>query len=556
MAFPITVTYTFGTQTGSVPLSYLDTNFSNITTGVNAISSGGNALATPVLGTPISGTLTNCTGYTTANLSGTLATTKGGTNLTAYTTGDIIYASASNTLSTLGIGSLNQVLSVSAGGIPTWRTLTSSGTVTTVSVVSANGFTGTVANATTTPAITLTTSITGVLKGNGTAISAATAGTDYLAPPSGTALLKANSGGALANATAGTDYSAGTSALGTGILKSTTSTGALSIAVAGDFPTLNQNTTGTAANITATSNSTLTTLSSLSLPGSQVSGNISGNSANVTGTVAIGNGGTGQTTANSALNALLPSQTSNSGKVLSTDGSNTSWIAVGGSGTVTSVSGTGTVSGISLSGTVTTSGNLTLGGTLDLSSPPAIGGTAPASGSFTSLSATSKSDTGVLATNSGLTANTTVTNQATFTTGGLTLLNQTATAGSVWRVRAYGQFTSASSATARTAQIACFWGATQLPSIAVTVVTTTVQTTQWQAEFTLSATSTTAIWTTGQIINKISSNNANFLGLDGATPASTTVTAGAQTLDLRVRVSTAIAAESWIVQQVTMERLE
>ncbi|NDB58386.1 hypothetical protein EB001_08060 [bacterium] len=556
MAFPITVTYTFGTQTGSVPLSYLDTNFSNITTGVNAISSGGNALATPVLGTPISGTLTNCTGYTTANLSGTLATTKGGTNLTAYTTGDIIYASASNTLSTLGIGSLNQVLSVSAGGIPTWRTLTSSGTVTTVSVVSANGFTGTVANATTTPAITLTTSITGVLKGNGTAISAATAGTDYLAPPSGTALLKANSGGALANATAGTDYSAGTSALGTGILKSTTSTGALSIAVAGDFPTLNQNTTGTAANITATSNSTLTTLSSLSLPGSQVSGNISGNSANVTGTVAIGNGGTGQTTANSALNALLPSQTSNSGKVLSTDGSNTSWIAVGGSGTVTSVSGTGTVSGISLSGTVTTSGNLTLGGTLDLSSPPAIGGTAPAAGSFTSLSATSKDNTGVLATNSGLTANTTVTNQATFTTGGLTLLNQTATAGSVWRVRAYGQFTSASSATARTAQIACFWGATQLPSIAVTVVTTTVQTTQWQAEFTLSATSTTAIWTTGQIINKISSNNANFLGLDGATPASTTVTAGAQTLDLRVRVSTAIAAESWIVQQVTMERLE
>lgn len=49
--------------------------------------------------------------------------------------------------------------------------------------------------------------LTGVLKGNGTsAFSAATAGTDYLAPPSGTSILKANSGGALANATAGTDY--------------------------------------------------------------------------------------------------------------------------------------------------------------------------------------------------------------------------------------------------------------------------------------------------------------------------------------------------------------
>ncbi len=57
-----------------------------------------------------------------------------------------------------------------------------SGTVTTVSVVSANGFAGSVANATTTPAITLTTSITGILKGNGTAISAATDGTDYLSP--------------------------------------------------------------------------------------------------------------------------------------------------------------------------------------------------------------------------------------------------------------------------------------------------------------------------------------------------------------------------------------
>lgn len=54
-----------------------------------------------------------------------------------------------------------------------------SGTVTNVSVVSANGLAGTVANATSTPAITLSTSITGILKGNGTSISAGAAGTDY-----------------------------------------------------------------------------------------------------------------------------------------------------------------------------------------------------------------------------------------------------------------------------------------------------------------------------------------------------------------------------------------
>ena len=58
----------------------------------------------------------------------------------------------------------------------------STGTVQSVSVVSANGFAGTVATDTSTPAITLTTSVTGVLKGNGTAISAAVAATDYVAP--------------------------------------------------------------------------------------------------------------------------------------------------------------------------------------------------------------------------------------------------------------------------------------------------------------------------------------------------------------------------------------
>ena len=46
-------------------------------------------------------------------------------------------------------------------------------------------------------------------------------------------------------------------------------------------------------------------------------------------------GGTGQTTLNNALNAMLPLQTGNSGKILSTDGTNTSW-ASGGSGVSTS----------------------------------------------------------------------------------------------------------------------------------------------------------------------------------------------------------------------------
>jgi hypothetical protein len=93
------------------------------------------------------------------------------------------------------------------------KVASSAGGVSSVSVVSANGFAGTVATATTTPAITLTTSITGVLKGNGTAISAASAGTDYVAP-----------GGALGTPSSGTltsciglPISTGVSGLGTNV---------------------------------------------------------------------------------------------------------------------------------------------------------------------------------------------------------------------------------------------------------------------------------------------------------------------------------------------------
>jgi hypothetical protein len=119
-------------------------------------------------------------------------------------------------------GNSTKILSTD-GTNPSWIANTV-GTVTAVSVVSANGFAGTSSGGAT-PALTLSTSITGVLKGDGTAISAATSGTDY---------------------------SLGTSALSTGILKSTTTTGALTIAIAADFPTLNQNTSGTAAGLSAT----------------------------------------------------------------------------------------------------------------------------------------------------------------------------------------------------------------------------------------------------------------------------------------------------------------
>jgi len=53
----------------------------------------------------------------------------GGTAQTTYTTGDTLYASASNTLSKLAIGSTNQVLTVVAG-VPAWSNVQSATTIT------------------------------------------------------------------------------------------------------------------------------------------------------------------------------------------------------------------------------------------------------------------------------------------------------------------------------------------------------------------------------------------------------------------------------------------
>ena len=93
----------------------------------------------PALGTPASGVLTNCSGYTDANLSTSDVTTN---NLSITKHG---FAPKAPNVAT-------QYLD----GTGAWSTPAGAGTVTTVSVVTANGVSGSVANPTTTPAITLT----------------------------------------------------------------------------------------------------------------------------------------------------------------------------------------------------------------------------------------------------------------------------------------------------------------------------------------------------------------------------------------------------------------
>ena len=157
--------------------------------------------------------------------------------------------------------------------------------------------------------------------------------------------------------------------------------------------------------------------------------------------------------------------------------------------------------------------------------------------------------------NGGLTASTTIASTTTYTTGGITLTSQTIATGSLWRIRAHGTFVAVSSGTARNAQIAAYWGTTALPVISVVVLTSTARTTSWELEFIIKGTSTSAGWTTGYFNNSITAA-LGTVSINSATPATTTVPTGAQTLDLRFSSSVGqIAGESWSVQNITIERL-
>lgn len=57
------------------------------------------------------------TGTWSAN---TIAANKGGTGLTSYTTGDILYSNATNSLAKLSIGTSGKVLQVNGSGVPVW----------------------------------------------------------------------------------------------------------------------------------------------------------------------------------------------------------------------------------------------------------------------------------------------------------------------------------------------------------------------------------------------------------------------------------------------------
>lgn len=105
---------------------------SSATDGVSTISFGSTGL-TPSTATSgavtVAGTLAIANGGTgttsttfvnlATNVTGTLPIVNGGTSQSTYATGDMLYASASNTLSKRTVGTTGQVLTVAAG-VPTW----------------------------------------------------------------------------------------------------------------------------------------------------------------------------------------------------------------------------------------------------------------------------------------------------------------------------------------------------------------------------------------------------------------------------------------------------
>ena len=85
---------------------------------------GGNGVTTFSGGT--TGLTPNTATSGAITLGGTLVAANGGTSFSTYTTGDVIYASATNTLSKLGVGTTGQILTV-AGGVPSWAAAPPSG---------------------------------------------------------------------------------------------------------------------------------------------------------------------------------------------------------------------------------------------------------------------------------------------------------------------------------------------------------------------------------------------------------------------------------------------
>jgi len=268
---------------------------------VTSVSVSGGTTGLTTSGSPItsSGTIT---------LSGTLIPGNGGTGISTYSAGDMLYASGTSTLSRLAAGTSGQVLTSAGASAPVWTTL-SSGTVTSVNV--SGGTTG-------------LTSSGGPVTTSGTITLAGT-------------LIAANGGTGFATYTVGD------------ILYASTTT---ALSKLSDVATGNALISGGVGVPPAWGKIDLTT--------------------HVSGTLPIANGGTNGTAAPTAGAVPYGTGTAfgftaagTSGQVLTSAGAGIPTWTTPTTGTVTSVAVSGGTTGLTTSGgPITSSGTITLAGTL------------------------------------------------------------------------------------------------------------------------------------------------------------------------------------------------
>ena len=318
----------------------------------------------------------------------TIAINRGGTNGTATPTAGAVAYGTGTAYGFTAAGSSGQVLQSNGSSAPTWATPSASITVTddtstaatryplfanqtagnltteyvsstklqynpSTGVFTATGFSGSGANLTSLTAGNLSGTIPSGVLGNSTVYIGTTA--IALNRASGSiSLTGTNIDGSAGSATTATTATNATKiAITDNTSSSSTYYPAMSVASSGNNPATTSSTKLSFIPSTGVLNATGFAGAGTGLTGTASSLSIGGNAANVTGTVAIANGGTGQTTATAGFNALSPITTTGdlilgngtnsatrlaigtNGYVLTSNGTTASWQASSGGGGIT-----------------------------------------------------------------------------------------------------------------------------------------------------------------------------------------------------------------------------